>query len=152
MKPKFTTVIAFAIALTVGMTTFAQTTHVVTLKVDTDKISSGTVDRYANFGQPSGVSNKNYTVFAYRGDNIEWGAIDSSGKRRKVYVEEIKYESGTNLFDKKNFKRERRKRKIKNKIKKGNKDQSEKYIIVFSFKKGGKTYTYQIDPKIVIKI
>lgn len=152
MKPKFAPItIALVMFLFIGTSAIAQTTHVITLRVNTDRITASNVNQESNFGQSSRVSNKDFTVFAYKGDYIEWQAVDSSNSGRSVTVEEIKYESGKNLFDQPNFKKIGSNKKIKKKISKGKKNQKEKYVIIFSFEKGGKKYTYQIDPKIIIK-
>ncbi len=152
MKPNFNLkTIAFLLFIFLGTTTIAQTTHIVTLKVNTDLITQRLTNRHATFGQPRGISNKNFTIYAYRGDIIEWEAVDSSGKNRPVTIEEINYVSGTDLFDQKKIKKKGNEKKIKKKIKKGKRDQSEKYTIVFSFVKDGETKTIEIDPKIVIK-
>ncbi|MAD96170.1 MAG: hypothetical protein CMB99_02475 [Flavobacteriaceae bacterium] len=152
MKPKLNLKnFVFLCFIFLGTTSIAQTTHIVTLKVNTELITQRLTNRHANFGQPRGISNKNFTIYAYKGDIIEWEAVDSSGKGRAVTIEEINYESGTELFGNKKIKRKGREKKIKRKIKKGKRDQSEKYSIVFSFVKDGETKTIKIDPKIVIK-
>ena len=75
--------------------------HVVTLYVDTDKITPTTVDLHANFDQPKGIANKDFTTHVRKGDQVIWNAVSISNPSDVVRITSINHISGERIFESK---------------------------------------------------
>lgn len=138
-------------ALMLNVTIHAQTTHTITLNVDTGMITKQTVDKYANFGQTDGVSNVDFTIFVELGDYVEWVGASSTSEDDTVEIVSINHHGGARVFDK----------NVLNgsdgiviaKVTNGKAGDSEKYTVKFHVYVNGvkKEGVFIIDPKIVIK-
>ncbi|GGW44304.1 hypothetical protein GCM10007383_30910 [Arenibacter certesii] len=139
-------------------TAYAQTTHVVTLYVDTDLLNQGNNKKAYSFSVSEGTDFSDiedpeaFTIFVNENDEVEWEAESSSGE--EVNIEEIEIlddlqnPNRKDLFKSKklngNRNNDHSKKKVKAKIKSNTKDNVYKYIIRFSLEGN----TYEIDPKI----
>lgn len=145
---KTLTKLCVLVALSVSSSTlvWSQTTHTITLHVNTAEISDSNLSKTCNFGQPADVSNEDFNIDVQVGDEIIWEikAIDSD--QEMVSIENIKYEKGRNLFNKSKI--NRKDGFVKGRILVGAKGQFQKYSIKFKVKGRG---TFVIDPKITIK-
>lgn len=72
--------------------------HVVTLYVDTTNVEQGNIATKANFGQPTGVSNENFTTHVRRGDKIIWEAVSVSDPKEQIQIDSIYHISGERIF------------------------------------------------------
>lgn len=63
--------------------------HVVTLYVDTEKISQDSTAKYASFGQPEGISNEEFTIYVRKRDRVIWNAVSTSDPTDVVNVTSI---------------------------------------------------------------
>lgn len=125
--------------------------RIITLNVDTDNINRRNIDSTCNFGQPKGVSNKDFTIEVKIGDTITWEGISSSTGDNTVDITKIKRQKGKNIFDKDSLigKGKNRKKVIGKALystEVNNKHKDYKYKISFKVNKKGKPYF--IDPKI----
>ncbi|WP_224491181.1 hypothetical protein [Robertkochia flava] len=79
----------------------AQETHVVTLYVDTEQISTNIPDpelgSVCNFGQEEGVSNEAYSITVNLEDIVQWKGVAMNGSDI-VNIEQILYVRGPNPF------------------------------------------------------
>jgi hypothetical protein len=75
--------------------------HVVTLYVDTSQIEQSNTDQYVHFGQPDGISNKDFTTHVRRGDKIIWEAVSISESKEPVKIDSIYHISGEEIFRRK---------------------------------------------------
>lgn len=75
--------------------------HVVTLYVDTANIEQATIAANANFGQPTGISNEDYTTHVRRRDRIIWDAVSISDPSEVVEITSINHISGDRIFERK---------------------------------------------------
>lgn len=124
----------------------------ITLSVDTSKITPQSIDEFANFGQPDSIPNKDFTYEVEKGERIKWKGKDLSSDSLTIKIDEIRYESGTQLFRNKNHKRPFwRRSTIRRKVSRGGGGESEKYMIKFSFEKNSQKFEFEIDPKLIIK-
>lgn len=78
---------------------FSQTERTVTLVCNTDNINRVEPHTVCYFvGQAEGTDSRNYTIEAEVGDTILWKGLTLSDD--SLYIKKIKYEKGTNVFDK----------------------------------------------------
>ncbi len=130
--------------------------HTITLHVDTDNINIQNLDSTCNFGQPPGVSNKDFLTNVKFGDEITWiGKSSSSPGTDKVKIKKIKYESGAEILTSKVKRNTWFTLKVNAKVnKKENfdmtKGEEEIYSIEFKVFRKGKNETFIIDPKLQI--
>jgi hypothetical protein len=75
--------------------------HVVTLYVDTTNITYDSIDKYANFDQPKGIANKDFTTHVRKGDRIIWEAVSISDPPEEVQIDSIYHISGERIFESK---------------------------------------------------
>ena len=68
--------------------------HVVTLYVDTANITKNSIDEYANFNQPKGISNEDFTIHVRKGDLVIWNALSISDEPVEVNITAIIDEPG----------------------------------------------------------
>lgn len=135
--------------------------HVVTLYVDTANITIGSMDQYANFDQPKGISNEDFTIYVRRGDRVIWNAValrDSMGVALSNEVKitaiidepDMNYRTkkNTNFFDDKTLEPDPDnpiKGIIDRTIKNGKPGDVQKYSLEFTI--NGKAETFRIDPQ-----
>lgn len=148
-----------ALLLFCGVTN-AQTTHTVTLHVDTDILNNGNNTRAFSFSVSEGTQVANledleaFTIFVNEKDEIEWEGESISGA--EVNIEEIEIEDDPQNPNRKDlFKRKKIKgstnnggnrKKVRAKVKEKTKNNLYKYIIRFSIEGA----IYEIDPKIKV--
>lgn len=133
--------------------TFGQTTHYITLYVNTSAIDDGNTSTTCNFGQEDGISNEDYTIEAAPGDIIIWNGVSSSSPNTDIVnIMKIKYESGTDVFNKKELEGNGQSGEtVIGTVQSGKKDDVLKYKIEFTvYNNNSKRGKYKIDP--VIKI
>lgn len=140
-----------AIGFTTINTLHAQTTHTITLNVDTGKITKRTVNKYANFGQTNGVSNENYTTTVRLGDYVEWVGVSSTSEDDEVAIVSINHQGGARVFGKNILKGSDG--VVMAEVTAGKAGEFEKYTVKFNVYVNGvkKSGVFIIDPKIVIK-
>jgi hypothetical protein len=78
--------------------------HVVTLYVDTTNIEQGNIATNANFGQPIGISNEDFTTHVRKGDLIIWQGQSISNPDHIVKITSIEHEEGKRIIERKPFK------------------------------------------------
>jgi hypothetical protein len=78
--------------------------HVVTLYVDTTNITQATVDLHANFNQPQGISNEDFTTHVRKGDLIIWKGKSISNPDDIVKITAIDHDKGKEIIQPKPFK------------------------------------------------
>ncbi|MGB5430403.1 hypothetical protein [Eudoraea sp.] len=74
--------------------------HVVTLYVDTSQVEKSNTDQYAHFGQPKGISNKDFTIYVRKGDRVIWNAVSTSNSADVVNITSIINKSGVDKQNK----------------------------------------------------
>ena len=124
--------------------------HKITLYVDTGSIDQQNLDSTCNFGQPPGVSNKDYLTNVHLGDAIIWEGVSSSSPNTDlVKIKKIKYDNGVKILNKDELEGETIVFGI---VKNGKIKDEEKYVIKFTvFNKGIKRNgIFKIDPKLQI--
>ncbi|MGK0414054.1 MAG: hypothetical protein ACJA1B_002273 [Polaribacter sp.] len=141
----------FVFCLLFSNNTTAQTTHTITLNVNTGKITKRTVNQYSNFGQSSNVSNENYTTAVKLGDYVEWLGVSSTSEEDTVEIVSINHEGGARVFEKNVLKGSNG--IVIAKVTAGRVGDYEKYTIKFNVYVNGvkKPGILSIDPKITIK-
>ncbi len=131
----------------------SQTTHTITLYVNTADISSGeNAHTYAYFeGQPENSDTREFTTYVKPGDVVVWRAVSVSTEADRVEVEMINYQGGDNLFDTNVLKDTRENPGIvTGVIQAGTQGMEEKYVIKFRVFNNGRQRegVFQIDPKL----
>jgi len=122
---------------------FAQTTHTVTLVCDTDNIKHEDPYKVCYFvNQGEGTDTREFTIVANVGDTIKWQGITLSDDN--LEIRKIKYEKGTNVFDKDEIGGSTT---VVAAIKKSTMDKPD-YTYKISFKVNGRGTMYSIDPVI----
>lgn len=139
-------------------TSFAQTTHFITLHVDTQHLNNGNNEKAFSFSASPGTAVENsedpeeFTIIVNENDEIEWEGVSSSGAI--VDIEEIEImDDATNPNREKVFKNKKNKgkkkngkKKVKEKVKANTKNNIYKYFIRFTIG----TFSFEIDPKIKV--
>lgn len=137
---------------------FAQTTHVVTLHIDTDQLNDGNNKRAFSFSASTGTQveniddTKNFTITANADDEIEWAG--SSSSQAAVHIDEIEIiQDEASPMREKIFRKNKTsgklkdgKKKVKARVKDKAKGNTYKYIIRFSIGAS----SFEIDPKIKV--
>ena len=72
--------------------------HVVTLYVDTTQINQSSIAQHASFGQPTGITNEDFTTHVRSGDKIIWEGVSISNPSDKVEITSINHISGDRIF------------------------------------------------------
>lgn len=149
IKPLFSLLLVALLGM--GMNAYSQRTITVTLKVNTASITSSTTDKYSNFGQAAGVSNKNYTIHAKKGDIIRWVGVSTSSSKDVVEIVSINHEGGARVFGKNVLQGSNG--VVTGVVTSQRNGDTEKYQVAFRVKNNGvaRGGLYLIDPKIVIK-
>ena len=129
-----------------------QTNHTIILHVNTDSINQQNIDSTCNFGQASGVSNKDFTTVVAFGDKITWVGKSSSGSD-KVKIKKIKYVKDAHVLTTNENRNSWFSSKVRGKVnKKADFDTIEGYIeeYLIEFKIKGNNEKFIIDPKLQI--
>ena len=137
------------ILLSFSITSYAQTEHVIVLKVNTAAIVKPNVDAYCSFeGQDPNIAAKDYTIFVNNGDKIRWQGVSISSENDVVSITSINYHGGKNLLGV----------NVINgvaigTVQNGAVGDEEKYTVSFKVTNNGKQRngTFLIDPKIKVK-
>lgn len=143
LSTTFTIVLFFFSQMQIAL---AQTTHTITLHVDTEEITKSNLSSTCNFGQATNISNEDFNLDVSIGDSIVWNIIATDSDPRDVNLVNVKFERGRNLLQSSQV--NDKKGKVKAKITQGAKGQFEKYSIRFRVKGKG---AFVIDPKLTIK-
>jgi len=125
--------------------------NIVTLNVDTKRITKKNLDKTCNFGQTDGSSNEDFTIIVAVGDSIMWRGFSTYSKKDSVNITmiKIKHKNGTKIFDKDSIKG---KNKVFAKAKYSTEGKPDyEYKIKFTVIRNGKKKKFSIDPKIQIK-
>lgn len=154
MKTTNKLLILIAILLfSVSSTFYGQSTHVITLHVDTDQLNAGNESAAFSFSVSEGTNVENidnpetFTIFVNEEDTVIWEGTSLSGAT--VNIESITYSKGTQIFGKQkhNGKMKNGKKKVEAKVKKDKKNAEYKYDIEFMIGK----FSFNIDPVIKVK-
>jgi len=79
--------------------------HVVTLYVDTTaNITNENVNDHVHFGQPTGITNKDYTTLVRKGDLIIWRGQSTRNPDHIVKITSIEHKEDKEIFELKPFK------------------------------------------------
>ena len=133
--------------------TYGQSTHVITLHVDTDQLNAGNESEAFSFSVSEGTNVENidnpktFTIFVNEEDTVIWEGTSLSGAT--VNIESITYSEGTEIFgkQKQNGKVINGKKKVDANVKRGKKNAEYKYDIEFMIGR----FTFNIDPIIKVK-
>ena len=105
MKTTNKLLILIAILLfSVSSTFYGQSTHVITLHVDTDQLNAGNESAAFSFSVSEGTNVENidnpetFTIFVNEEDTVIWEGTSLSGAA--VHIESITYSKGTQIFGK----------------------------------------------------
>ncbi len=146
MKPKhYPRILCLLTVFFFSIISFAQTTHTVTLVCDSESIKHAdpyTVCYFVNQGE--GTDTREFTIEANVGDTIVWQGFTLSDDT--LEIRKIKYEKGTNVFDKDEIDGNTT---VIAAIKESTKDKPN-YTYKISFKVNGKGKMYSIDPLISV--
>ena len=128
---------------------------VITLNVDTGQIDKQDVNASCNFGQPSDISNEEFTVTAGIGDVITWQGVSSSSPSTDVVnITAINHEGGKNVFGENVLKGngENPEKVIATVLYNTPEREEYKYKISFTVTNNGvkRNGTFHIDPKILV--
>ena len=123
----------------------------ITLYVDTSNINQQNMDATCNFGQPAGVSNKDFTTYVELGDRIIWKGVSSSSPNTdRVKIKKIRYVSGSEILNSNVIRNSWFSSKVKGKVRNGKPEDIEKYSIEFKVIRNGNNERFIIDPKLQI--
>jgi hypothetical protein len=147
MKNLLTIFALIVLSIICTNTLWSQTTHTITLNVNTAEISDSNLSSTCNFGQAAGISNEDFNIDVRMGDEVRWEIRATDSDPSEVALINIKYVRGRNLFKKDKINDSGG--IIKANVVAGVAGQSEKYAIKFKVKGKG---TFVIDPKITLKI
>jgi len=145
--------IVIAILLfSLSSTFYGQTTHVITLHVDTNELNAGNQSAAFSFSVGEGTNVENidnpetFTIFVNEADIVIWEGTSLSGAT--VNIESITYAEGTEIFGKRKHygKVKNGKKKVEAKVKKDKKNAEYKYVIEFMIGR----FSFNIDPKIKV--
>ena len=129
---------------------YAQETHTITLYVNTSTVDMDNTDETCNFGQESGIENKDFTIWVNVGDTIIWKGESTSSDEVLVNIDAINHEGGKNVFDKNKLRGDGQvPEKVTGTVIQGAPGDEDKYKI--SFKMSNRNGTFHIDPIIKIK-
>ncbi len=153
-KPWFILSVAVCLLSPAFVNAQAPETHIITLHVNTTDITKRNVNDFADFGQPEGVSNENYTINVRKGDVIIWKGVSSSAPETDlVSIKSINHEGGVNVFGQNVINGDGEMPEVvTGTVILGNPGDEDKYKISFKVFVNGvqKNGTFHIDPKIKI--
>lgn len=129
----------------------AQVRRTITLKVNTTEITRKSVNENCSFGQPSRISNEDYTIEVKLGDTVVWNGISTSSEDDRVEIVSINHEGGARLFNRNVLRGSRG--VVSAEVATGKSGDSEKYTIKFIVYRNGEKIpgTFKIDPKLTVK-
>jgi len=134
----------------------SQNVIIITLNVNTGEVTNSNTDSSCNFGQPSDLSNRDFTTEAHAGDIIIWKGVSSNDPVNDVVqIKAINYEGGVNVFNRNTLRPKSNTSPnvvtatIRQDVVAGN---EEKYRVDFKVLNNGtkRNGTFHIDPKIQI--
>lgn len=132
----------------------AQETHIVTLFVNTTDIVKPNIDQFANFGQPAGISNENFTINVRLGDIVIWKGVSTSAPDTDIVnISAINHEGGVNVFGQNVLRGNGETPElVVGTVINGRPGDEEKYKLSFKVFVNGskKNGTFHIDPKIIV--
>ena len=138
------------VLLLLSSNSYAQETHTITLNVNTSTVDQYNTDETCNFGQESGVSNKDFIIEVSVGDTIIWEGVSTSSDEVLVNITAINHEGGINIFNKIKLRGDGQYPEIViGTVIQGAPGDEDKYKI--SFKMSNRNGTFHIDPVIRIK-
>lgn len=118
--------------------------YTVTLVCDTAALLDGeSEDNACYFAESPDTDPKEFTITVNVGDTILWDG-ESTGDSQTLLIKHIKFEKGTNIFNKRELDGETT---VEGKVKHNTKDKPDyKYKIKFKINESGKMY--KIDPRV----
>lgn len=132
----------------------AQTTHTITLNVNTAEITNQNSGEQCNFGQAEGITNEDFTIEAQVGDIVVWKGLSTNAPETDVvHITAINHEGGVNIFDKNVLRGNGQDPEVViGMIVQGAPGDVEKYKVSFKVYNNGekRNGTFHIDPKIRI--
>jgi len=128
----------------------AQRTNIITLEVDTDKVTQDNIEETCTFGEPASISIKDFTYDVQRSDVIIWQgkpAVEGSGL---VRITEFKHNSGVELLGKRRIRDTDNTGVVVGRVVEGQPGDEEVYFIKFEVRKrvSQDWNEYIIDPKL----
>ncbi|MBT8182941.1 MAG: hypothetical protein KJO53_15280 [Eudoraea sp.] len=82
------------------VTIYSNQIHVITLYVNTTDILKPNIGDYANFRQPSNISNEDYTTYVRKGDIVIWKGVSTTDSSDVVNITSINHHRGAKFFGK----------------------------------------------------
>ena len=149
---KFTLFVVSTLSLLlVSISSIAQTSHTVVLRVNTADISKPNLEPFCSFdGQDPNVLDVDFTTLVSNGDTIRWQGISSSSDSDQVNIVSINYRGGQNVLGQNVIRGENG--VVTAVVQNAEVGQEEKYAISFTVFNNGeqRNGTYTIDPKLKI--
>lgn len=143
--------VLFILLFYINTVSYGQITYEVVLNVDTGEIVKPNESEYCSFGQPSDISNEDYTIFVSNGDQIRWIGVSSSSDKDVVEISSINYQGGKNLLGENVIRGQDG--IVTATVRDAEVGDEEKYTIGFKVLNDGehRNGTFHIDPKIKVK-
>ncbi|NMM47905.1 hypothetical protein [Marinigracilibium pacificum] len=133
----------------------SQTTHTLTLKVNTADIKKRDAYLYCTFsGQPENTDTREFKTVVDVGDKIIWLGVSTSSENDIVQIKSINHEGGDNVFDKNVLKDSNENPGIvEGIVQQGTEGFVQKYKISFKIIRNGDpdNTNYNVDPKIEVR-
>ncbi|QYA24493.1 hypothetical protein G3I01_02870 [Gramella sp. MT6] len=151
MKVKSTVFVLFFCMPFLNVTLSAQEVNkMVVLEVDTDNINANNINEMATFGQPSEISNENFTLDVQLGDVIIWQGRTMPGTGGLVRIKLLKHEEGVKLLGANRISEQDGTGVVVGRVQAGQVGDEEKYSLKFEVRQRGSQdwVEYTIDPKL----
>lgn len=154
MKVKTTIfVLLFCLPFINGKLNAQELNKMIILEVDTDNINATNINETATFGQPSEISNENFTLDVELGDVIIWQGKTMPGAGGLVRITLFKHDEGVKLLGAGRISDQDGTGVIVGKVQAGQPGDQEKYTLKFEVRQRGSQdwIEYKIDPKLLMK-
>lgn len=150
MKVKATIFVLFFCMSLFSVKMNAQANKMIVLEVDTDNINENNIEEMATFGQPSEISNENFTLDVALGDVIIWQGKTMPGAGGLVRIKLFRHEDGVKILGANRISEQNDTGVVVGKVQAGQVGDEEKYTLKFEVRKRGtQDWTeYSIDPKL----
>lgn len=151
MKVKTTISVLFFCLSFLNAELMAQAVNkMVILEVDTENINANNIAETATFGQPSEVSNEDFTLNVQLGDVVIWQGRAMPGSGGLVKITLLKHEGGMKLLGANRISEQNGTGVIVGRVQAGQVDDMEKYSLKFEVRNRGSQewVEYTIDPKL----
>jgi hypothetical protein len=147
----FSLLMVAGIFLCANNSLLAQQTHTIILNVNTTEVRKPYASESCDFGQPSDISNEEFTIEANIGDTIIWEGVSSNAPDTDVVnIISINHEGGKNVFSENIIRGDGH--TVTAIVENGEEGDEDKYAISFTVMNNGRKRNgmFRIDPKIKI--